>query len=155
MANLQLKKWFRLVTSGSIYYNKLIDKTMTPAVDKDAVSWTLNSNMVFTVTPSTTFSLTGRYNGPSITVQGSQSGNFMLNLGLNQSVLKKKGSLSLGVQDILGTYRFKTTSETENLVFNMNIRPERRVLTLTFTCNFNNFQRRNGNQDQMDMNILR
>jgi len=155
MANLQLRKWFRLVTSGNIYYNKLVDKTMTPAVDKDAISWTLNTNMIFTVSTKTSFSLTGRYNSPSITVQGSQSGNFMLNLGLNQSVLKKKGSLSLGLQDVLGTYQFKTKSETDNLIFNMKVKPESRVMTLTFTYNFNNFQRRNGTQDQMDMNLVR
>ena len=155
MANLQLTKWFRLMTSGNVYYNKLVDKTITPAVDKDAVTWTLNSNMVFLFSSTTSFSLSGRYNGPSITVQGSQNGNFMLNIGLNQSVLKKKGSFSLGIQDILGTYRIKTTSKTENLIFNMNIRPEYRVVTLTFTYNFNNFQRKNGAQDAMDMNILR
>lgn len=155
MANLQLKKWFRFMTSGSVYYNRLVDKTLTPSVDKDAMSWTLNSNMIFMVSPLTSFSLTGRYNGRSITIQGSQSGNFILNLGLNQSVLKKKASFSLAVQDILGTNRFKTTSESENLIFNMKVKPESRVVTLTFTYNFNNFQRRNGSQDQMDMNILR
>ena len=155
MANMQLKKWFRFMTSGNLYYNKLIDKTMTPSVDKDAVTWNLNSNLVFMVTPATSFSVTGRYTGPSITVQGSQSGSFVMNIGLNQTVLKKKGSLSLGVQDILGTYRIKSTSETDNLVFNMNVRPEQRVVTLTFTYNFNNYKRRNGAQDQMDMNLLR
>ena len=155
MANLQLKKWFRFMTSGNVYYNKLIDKTMTPAVEKDAVTWNMNSNLIFMLTPATSFSLTGRYTGPSITVQGSQSGSFIMNLGLNQAVLKKKGSLALGVQDILGTYRIKSTSESENLVFKMDVRPEYRVVTLTFTYNFNNFKRRNGAQDQMDMNILR
>jgi hypothetical protein len=143
------------MTSGNVYYNKLIDHTMTPEVTKDAITWNLNSNMIFMLTQTTSFSLTGRYNGPSITVQGSQEGNFMMNLGLNQSVLKKKGSLSLGLQDALGTYRIKSSSETDGLVFRMDVRPEARVATLTFTYNFNNYRRRTGTQDQMDMNIIR
>ncbi len=155
MANLQLKKWFRFMTSGNIYYNKLVDLTMNPAVKKDAVTWNLNSNLIFMFSPTTSFSLTGRYNGPSITVQGSQSGNFMMNLGLNQSILKKKGALSLGVQDLLGTYRVKTRSETEDLVFRMDMRPESQIFTLTFTYNFNNYKRRSTDQDQLDMNIIR
>lgn len=155
MGNFQLKKWFRMMLSGNVYYYNLQDKTTTSSVNKDAVTWTTNSNLIFTITPNTILSLTGRYNGRSITVQGSQSGNFMLNTGLNQTFLKKKASLSLGIQDLLGTYTIKTVQKSENLVFNTEIKPERRVVTLTFTYNFNNFQRRNGAQDQLDMNILR
>lgn len=155
MGNFQLKKWFRMMLSGNVYYYKLQDKTTTSPVNKDAVTWTANSNLIFMITPNTIFSLTGRYTGPSITVQGSQSGNFMLNTGLNQTFLKKKASLSLGIQDLLGTYTIKSIQKSDNLVFNTEIKPERRVVTLTFTYNFNNFQRRSGAQDQLDMNILR
>jgi len=155
MGNLQLIKWFRMTLTGNIYYYKLEDKKATSSVDKGTITWTTNSNLIFMITPNTNFSLTGRYNGRSISIQGSQSGNFILNAGLNQTFLKKKASLSLGIQDLLGTYTIKSVQKSENLVFNTEIKPERRVVTLTFTYNFNNFQRRNVPQDQLDMNILR
>jgi outer membrane receptor protein involved in Fe transport len=155
MGNFQVTKWFRFMTSGNVYYYKLKDKTTTTDVNRGTVTWTMNSNLIFMITPATVFSLTGRYNGPSITVQGKNYGNFALNVGLNQTLMKKKASLSLGIQDLLGTMKIRSLQEENNLVFKTEIRPEYRVVTLTFTYNFNNFQRRNGAQDQLDMNILR
>jgi hypothetical protein len=69
--------------------------------------------------------------------------------------MKQKLSLSLGVRDILGSYKIKTVSRDTNFEFYSNIFPEARVATLTVTYNFNNFQRRMDQQESIDMNFIR
>jgi outer membrane receptor protein involved in Fe transport len=155
MANLQPVNWFRVMGSGSVYYYLLDDSRLAADAEKSTVSWSMNTNLIFTATPSTRISLAGVYTGPSITVQGSTGGAFMLNGGVTQSMMKQKLTLSLGVRDILGTYKFKSTSSGENFNFITSIRPEHRVATLTVTYNFNNFQRRMDQQESMDMNFIR
>jgi len=155
MANLQPVNWFRIMSSGSVYYYLLDDARLTSQTENSTVSWRMNTSLIFTATPSTRISVAGVYNGPSITIQGRTDGAFMLNGGVAQSLMKQKLTLSLGVRDILGTYRIRSTSAGENFNFVTSIRPEYRVATLTVTYNFNNFQRRTDQQESMDMNLIR
>jgi outer membrane receptor protein involved in Fe transport len=155
MANLQPVNWFRVMSSGSVYYYLLDDARLTSQAENSTVSWRMNTSLIFTATPTTRISLAGVYNGPSITIQGRTDGAFMLNGGVTQSLMKQKLTLSLGVRDILGTYRIRSASSGENFNFVTSIRPEYRVATLTVTYNFNNFQRRTDQQESMDMNLIR
>lgn len=155
MANLQPVKWLRLMASGSTYYYLLDEEVPTPDIDKSTFTWNLTSNFIFLFTSSTRFSLQGVYTGPSINPQGSTSGAFMLNAGLSQSLMKQKLSLSLGFRDILGSYRIKSISEGAGFKVKTVAIPEQRVLTLTATYNFNNYQRRTDQQESLDMNFIR
>ncbi|MDX9929465.1 MAG: outer membrane beta-barrel family protein [Bacteroidales bacterium] len=155
MANLQPVSWLRFIGSGSVYYYLLDDESLSAEAEESTVSWDLNSNAIFLLSPSTRISLSGIYTGPSINVQGRTNGAFMLNAGFNQGFMKQKLTLSLGVRDLLATYRLKTLSSGENFRFTSSIKPEQRIVTLTLTYNFNNFQRRLDQQESMEMNLLR
>lgn len=155
MVNLQPVNWFRVMSSGSVYYYLLDDARLASDAESSTVSWRMNTSLIFTATPTTRISVAGVYNGPSITIQGRTNGAFMLNGGVTQSLMKQKLTLTLGVRDILGTYKIRSTSAGENFNFITSLRPEQRVATLTVTYNFNNFQRRTDQQESMDMNFIR
>jgi len=154
-ANLQPVSWLRLMASGSLYYYQLVDGNMAEGADDNTVTWSTNTNAIFLLTKTTRFSLSGIYTGPSINIQGRTSGAFMLNAGLNQGLMKQKLNLSLGFRDVLASYRIKSTSAGNNFKVNTIVIPEPRVLTLTVTYNFNNYQRRSDQQESMDMNLIR
>ena len=155
MFNLQPVNWIRMMISGSGYYYLLDDETISTGVDESTFTWNMNSNLIFLFTPTTRFSLQGMYTGPSINIQGLTEGAFMLNAGLSQSLLKQKLNLSLGFRDILGSYKIKSTSSGDNFNVITIAIPEQRVLTLTATYNFNNYQRRTDQQESLDMNFIR
>jgi hypothetical protein len=144
-----------MMISGSGYYYLLDDETISTGVDESTFTWNMNSNLIFLFTPTTRFSLQGMYTGPSINIQGRTEGAFMLNAGLSQSLLKQKLNLSLGFRDILGSYKIKSTSSGDNFNVITIAIPEQRVLTLTATYNFNNYQRRTDQQESLDMNFIR
>jgi outer membrane receptor protein involved in Fe transport len=155
MANLQPVNWLRMMVSGSGYYYLLDDETISTGVDESTFTWNMNSNLIFLFSPTTRFSLQGMYTGPSINIQGRTRGAFMLNAGLSQSLMKQKLNLSLGFRDILGSYKIRSTSEGMNFKVTTIAVPEQRVLTLTATYNFNNYQRRADQQESLDMNFIR
>ena len=155
MANMQPVNWLRFMVSGSVYYYLLDDESISEGADESTITWNTNSSVVFLLSPNTRISFSGIYNGPSINIQGRTSGAFMLNTGVSQSFMNQRLNLSLGVRDILGSYRIKTVSRDTNFEFSSNIMPEARVATLTVTYNFNNFQRRMDQQESLDMNFIR
>lgn len=69
--------------------------------------------------------------------------------------MKRAASLTLGVRDILSTYRIQLESYGQGLEVITDLRPESPVLTLTLTYNLNNYQRRAQDQEAMDLNFIR
>ena len=80
---------------------------------------------------------------------------FMLNAGYTHTFLKRAASLTLGVRDILSTYRIRMETFSEGLQVTTDLRPESPVITLTLTYNLNNYQRRAQEEDAMDLNFIR
>ncbi len=78
----------------------------------------------------------------------------MMNLGLTQMLFNQRGSLTLGVRDLLRTARSKFTNYSDGLTVYANMRGESPIITLTFTYNFNNYQQRI-EEEQLDMNFIR
>ena len=78
----------------------------------------------------------------------------MINLGIRQEMFKRKASLALSIRDLFATYRFESELKGEGYTTIVNLKPESRVATLTFTYNFNNYRQRVQNET-MDLNFIR
>ncbi len=154
MGNLGLAKWFRLVATGNLYYYALIDDRMAD-VDNTSIQWSTRVNTLFMFGQNSRLTFSGVYNGPTLMLQGRMAGNFMLNAGYTHTFLKRAASLTLGVRDMLSTYRIEMESYGEGLEVITDLRPESPVITLTLTYNFNNYQRRAQDEEQMDLNFIR
>jgi len=116
--------------------------------------WTSNLTAVFLPTKTTRFTLAAIYNGPSITLQGTQSATYMINGGIRQTFLKNKASLALSVRDIFKTLKIESVVQGEGYRTVANIIPEQQVVTLTFTYNFKNYRQR-AQDEKMDLNFIR
>ncbi len=154
MGNLGFTKWFRLVATGNVYYYSLIDDRMA-GFDNSSLQWSTRVNTLFMFSSDSRLTFSGVYNGPTLMLQGRMAGNFMLNAGYTHMFLKKAASLTLGVRDALGTYRIKMESYSEGLNVLTDLKPESPVFTLTFTYNFNNYQRQATDEESMDLNFIR
>lgn len=153
-ANLQATKWLRLMGSGNVYYYILQDPSMSAELKNKSLAWTAKLNTVFLFGPTTYLAVTANYTGPTIMLQGRMGGNFLMNIGFTQSLMKRKASLTLGVRDLLRTGRSKFETFTGNLTTTTNILMESPMVTLTFTYNLNNYQRRT-EEEQLELNFIR
>lgn len=154
MLNFQPKSWLRMIFSGNAYYYRLDDELLYEENEDDSFVWTSNLTGVFLPTKTTRATMTIVYNGPSITPQGSTSSAFMVNMGIRQEFMKKKAALSLSLRDAFSTFKFESTFRGEGYETTTLMYPEARVLTLTFTYNFNNYRQR-AQEESMDLNLLR
>jgi outer membrane receptor protein involved in Fe transport len=154
MANIQPAQWLRVITSGNFYYYSLEDDTFYEENDNNSFIWTANFTSVFLPTKSTRLTFSAIYNGPSITLQGTQKESYMFNVGVRQEMLKRKASLALSVRDLFKTFVIENEIRGENYLTVTSLQPETQVVTLTFTYNFNNYRQRT-QEENMDLNFIR
>lgn len=154
MANLQAASWLRVIGSGNLYYYRLDDELVYEENDNSRLVWTGNFTSVFLPTKTTRLTLSAIYNGPSISVQGTQKASYMINGGIRQSLFKDKAALALSVRDIFKTFKIENVLSGEGYRTIATVIPEQQVVTLTFTYNFNNYRQRTQTED-MDLNFIR
>ncbi len=157
-ANLVINKWWRINASGTVYYYHLIGIADGVDISNESVNWNLRLNNSFSFKSKTKIQLTGFYNGPSATAQGTRSGFFFSNVSARQDFLKDKLSVTLTLQDIFGTSGFKSTDRTDNFYSYNEFKREARIVTIALAYRLNNFKQkkngdRNGGEEDMNMDI--
>lgn len=153
-ANISAAKWLLLMGSANGYYYLLQDETMPDDIADHIFTWNARLNTVFLFSANTRFVISSNYTGPTVMLQGRKGGNFLLNLGLTQSFMKRKATLTLGVRDLLRTGRTRLENNSEGVSVLTNIQTEAPMATLTFTYNLNNFQQHQ-QKEQLDLNFIR
>lgn len=154
MANLAPKQWIRIIASGNLYYYRLDDEIVYEENDNSRMVWTSNLTGVFLPTKGLRLTLSAIYNGPSITVQGTQSASYMINAGVRQELFKRKASIALSARDLFKTFKLANEFIGEGYSTKTSIRPESQIVALTFTYNFNNYRQR-AQTEEMDLNFIR
>ncbi len=156
MANVTIAKWFQLNASGDIFKyhinGSLLDSTVTQATN----TWSTRLNATFRLNPNSRFQLTGMYNGPSVTAQGSRKEFHFLNAAYRQDFLKHKATLTLQARDILRSFKFSMATSGPGFTNEFSFRRESPIVMLSFTYRINNYkQKRNGSDSgvqEMDYN---
>ena len=154
-ANLVLNKWWRLNASGTVYYYQIIGTADGVDISNESLNWSLRLNNSFSFKSKTKIQLTGFYNGPSATAQGTRSGFFFSNISARQDFLKDKLSVTVTLQDIFGTSGFKSTERTDNFYSYNEFKREARIVTLAVTYRLNNFKQKKSGEKMVedDMNM--
>jgi outer membrane receptor protein involved in Fe transport len=155
-ANLVFTKWWRFNASGTAYYYNLGGSVDSIDVSNESFNWNIRLNNSFSFKSKTRIQLTGFYNGPTATAQGTRSGFFFSNLSVRQDFLKDKLSVTLSCQDIFGTASFEDKSNTGNTAIYSKMTREGRVFNIALAYRINNFkQKRNGEgrEDNIDMDM--
>jgi hypothetical protein len=85
-----------------------------------------------------------RYRSPRDIAQGSFEGIFNMDIAVKQSVLKKKGSISLRVSDIFDTRQFEINTVGDNWQQYGLYNRESRILYITFSYRFGKLEQGRG-----------
>ena len=90
--NSQIAKWWRL--NGNIsYFKNIVDATDLSDVSSttESMNWTGRLMNNFSLPKDFSFQITGFYNSPSVTAQGSRDGFYMMSMGAKKDFLKRNG----------------------------------------------------------------
>ncbi len=140
VANLNLKKWWRLNGSLSTYYYSIIGKIEGVDISEESFNWRLRLNNTFSFKTNTRIQLTGFYTAPSVTAQGTRGAFYFASLAVRQDVFKKKLSITMQIKDIFNTMGHNFTSETDDFYTYSEFTRQGQVVLLSLTYRINNYK---------------
>lgn len=139
--NYEPTKFLRFNLSSSIYKYQMDGNVSDESVSKSTTVWDVNFMATYLLPTETKIQLSGMYNGPTISPQGTIEGSFGLNMAIRQDFLDKHASLTFQVRDILGTMKREYNSYSANL-YTYDLRDfESPIFTLSFNYKINNYQK--------------
>jgi hypothetical protein len=130
---------FRAITSGEYYGEQL---------ESDDYSWNGRLNSMMRFDNDMDIQTTFYYRAPQKTTQGERLAYYALNLGISKDVLKGNGTLTLNIQDILNTRKFRYIIDRPNLYSENEFRWSSRTVSLSFIYRLNQKKKRNGGQNR-------
>lgn len=139
-ANLVVFKMLMINLSTSAFDYRITGTLDGNAVDTSTFTWNSRINFMTMLPTGTGIQFGGFYNAPSITLQGTQKGMFVSFLGIRQSFLKNKFSISVQVQDLFNTMRFSSINNTKYLYSETEFSSLHPTIGFTLTYRLNNFK---------------
>jgi outer membrane receptor protein involved in Fe transport len=149
MMYIEPVKWFSLNTSFNIF-NYHMFGTPIPSVANSTNTWNIHVNPTFHLDKKTSIQLSYIYNAPTITAQGTRSGNYSSTLAIKHSILKDKGSITLQARDLLGSANYNSTTESAHQYKYSSFQRESQVVMLTFSYHINNYKAKQKNKQNQD-----
>ncbi|MFH2141165.1 MAG: outer membrane beta-barrel family protein, partial [Bacteroidota bacterium] len=153
MLNLDPYKWINLNLSGDAYNYKMLGTLDNRNVNKNSFNWDIQMSATFKFNPTTRFQVAGNYSSPSVEAVGIREAMYGASLAFRKDVLKKQGTISLNIQDVLRTQVYKITTHTDTYESHIGFIGESPVVRLTFSYRINNYQRLQRQGDQIDLGV--
>lgn len=138
--DFNLTKWWQLSTGGNLYHYTLDAQVNSSETSKKANSFDARLISNFTLKYGTRIQAVGYARGPNVDAQGESDGFYLVNVAINQPVIKGKVNVGLSVQNLFDSIKFDYTASAENYNNTYAIAAEGTVFMLTASYTFNNFQ---------------
>jgi iron complex outermembrane receptor protein len=134
-------KWYSLYFNLNTYYSKFKGDANDYHVDVDVFSFNLYAQQSFKLGKKTTGEMSGFYTAPSIW-QGAFKSKALggLDMGIQQSVLKGKGTVKATVTDVFNTLHFAGTNNSTGQTVRVNGGWESRQFRINFNYRFGSNQ---------------
>ena len=135
---IPVAKWWTLQTNFTGVYNRYKTYYQNELFDVEQISWNVYANNQFRLPKGWSAELSGWYNSPSVYGFFRANPQGMINLGVQKTVLDKKGTLRLNVNDIFWTNRFNGVAEFSDISLRVRSQWPSRQIRATFTYRFGN-----------------
>lgn len=132
---LQPAKWWRLNGTVTGMYKKVVSK-IDAGNEFSRVSYTGNVSNHFTLPFKLSMELSGYYNSKELVGNFTIKPRYQIDLGLQRSILKDKGTIKLSFRDIFDTGSAGAYTKYGNIDIDVNNYWETRRLNVTFTYRF-------------------
>ena len=135
-AGIPIAKWWRSNVYTNVFYNDYEGIINKGAIRVNATSWNININNQFTFKNGWGADVSGNYMSPNIRGVLAAKGMGVVNLGISKLVMKKMGTLKLGIRDPFYIQQFHGYSKYQNVDIDFRSRRDSRVLNLSFSYRF-------------------
>jgi len=147
MLKFEPARWWNFNLTYSLFDYEVEGELNGVDYSHESSSWKAGMSNDFRIGESTRIQLSGRYSGPSVTSQGTESEHYSSSLAVRHDIIPKKLSATLSVRDVFGSSKSEHICEGENF-YNYHLRQHKGAnISLNVSYNFNNYERkRNGSR---------
>ena len=153
MINLAPAKWFNFNASLTIYNYQIFGMPVIPNVPQvnNINTGNIKVNPTFRMPWGMGIQIMYTYNAPTINATGGhQSSNYSSGIGVKQELLKRKASLTMQVQNLIGFTRVTSTSYSNSQTTMNWFQRESKVFLFTFSYRINNYKVQKAKTQQDD-----
>lgn len=140
--NYELTKWWR-VNGNFNFYRAITDgEYRGKTLHSDTYSWSSRASSKMSLGKKVDFQASLMYRSPRTTTQGKRQAMYYLTTGLSMDVLKKRGTLTFSVKDLLNSMKRRITTDTEYFSSVNEFQWHSRQFLLTFSYRINQKKKR-------------
>jgi len=159
IAKNRLFKILSLTSTLNVYYSKLdsatysnpyISNVVTSIPGQSSFSWSGNVLANFMLSKTLSGQITGEYESAQLIAQGKENAKYSLDLGIRQTFMDRKLSVSLNVRDLLNSDRDNSTTSGSGFTQNTSSYFHGRMVGLTLSYNFGNMKAKPGDMKKKD-----
>lgn len=150
VSRIEFFKWWNVTLNLNGFRTLIRGTNQDGEINTSNLSWNVKmlSNML--LKNGWSLQLTAMYNARNILAQGVILPMSQIDFALKKDVLKGKGTLTLGVSDVMDEMRFRVSTSGSNFSQQVERKRETRIATLTFNYRFGSGEaapRRNKSRD--------
>jgi outer membrane receptor protein involved in Fe transport len=149
MTNYDLNRWWNVNLMATVYHYAVEGQLFDRDFSRDSRNWNLRLNNTIKLTPETRLQITGMYNSPSVSSQGTREDFYLINLGLKQNFFGRSLSATVQIRDLLKTGKWESTTEGPDF-YSHNVSRRDPMVALTLTYNINNYKEKKQNNRSSD-----
>ncbi len=129
--------WLNLNVNGNFYRAISEGRYEDEILGRDTYTWNSRGMARLTFLKNYNFQASINYRAPQNTTQGKTLSMYSVDLGLSRDLLKGNGTLTMSVQDLFNTRKFRNIVITKEFYSESSFQWRARQLLLTFTYRLN------------------
>ena len=140
--------WWRFIVNGNFYRAITEGQYEEQLLKSDTYTWSSRAMSRISFLKKYDFQASWRYRAPRQTPQGRSRSAYSVDLALARDVFKGNGTLTLSVQDLFNTRKWRNIVDTEDFysVSEFQWRPRQVMLTFNYRLNRKEDNRQNRNE---------
>lgn len=148
-----VSSWVSSNFTANLFYNQIDASNLGYSDKRSTINWSANFNSIITLRSSTILQVSSNYRSNRLTPQGKTLPSYVMNMGLRQEVLNKRGSIYFTASDIFKTLRQERDLDTSTLQIHSKTVSNSRILYLGFAYNFGKSLKKKKDNLQFDNSL--
>jgi outer membrane receptor protein involved in Fe transport len=144
IGTFHLSKWWSINGNFNLNQRILNAEKIQEGLSNSGLMYSVKVMSNMNLTSGTSIQITGNYSSPRVMTIGISAAQYGADIGIRQSLLKNKATLSLRLSDVFFTQRWVMSLEGQGFSQEVERYFDSRVAFLTFTYQFGKQQKDNG-----------
>ncbi len=144
----KVSDWWTMNGTFSYFRNIIQGSDAQMEQENDNYSWSARFVSNMNIGKGWNMQITGFYRSPIIMLQGEMDEMYAANAGIRKNVWANKGTVSLNVNDIFNTLKFRMHNYGESFTMDMDRWRISRIINIGFTYRINEYDRKKEKRDR-------